>query len=64
METKVPMGFGMGMELAQKGYCKMDYKIINVNGHYQAYINGEFVCSGDTIRETVKEVEEYLSERG
>lgn len=42
----------------------MNYKIINVRGHYEAYINGKFVCSGDTWRETVEEAERCLAERG
>ena len=39
----------------------MAYQIINVRGHYEAYINGKFVCSGDTWSETVREVEKHLS---
>lgn len=41
----------------------MAYKIINVRGHWEVYINGKFVCSGDTWNEAVKEAEEYLAER-
>lgn len=36
----------------------MDYKIINVNGHYHAYDSqGNFICSGDTPREVAQEIE-------
>lgn len=41
----------------------MAYQIINVRGHYEVYINGEFVCSGDTISEAIKEAEKCLTER-
>lgn len=34
--------------------------IINVNGHYEAYIDGVFICSGDTRKECEKDLEEYL----
>jgi hypothetical protein len=37
----------------------MDYKIINVGGHYIAYDNsGNFICSGDTPMEVAKTIEE------
>lgn len=32
--------------------------IVPVRGHYEAYRNGEFVCSGDTEAECEKESEE------
>lgn len=36
----------------------MDYHIINVRGHYEAYDNkGNFICSGDTVKEVAKELE-------
>lgn len=36
----------------------MDYKIICVRGHYEAYDNkGDFICSGDTPLEVAKEIE-------
>ena len=41
----------------------MNYRIIHTNGHYEAYVNGVFVCSGDTPTEAAKEVEKYLEER-
>jgi len=40
----------------------MNYKIVNVRGHYEAYVNGNFICSGDTWSEAVREVEAYLYE--
>lgn len=30
--------------------------------HYEAYIDGKFLCSGDTVVECAREVEKYLSE--
>lgn len=35
-----------------------DYDIIQVNGHYEVYINGKFYCSADTITEATREIEE------
>ncbi len=32
--------------------------IIPVHGHYEAYQNGKFVCSGDTEAEVEKEIYE------
>lgn len=29
--------------------------VINVNGHYEAYLNNEFICSGDTYNECYQE---------
>lgn len=34
--------------------------IINVNGHYEAYIDNVFICSGDTRKECEEDLEEYL----
>ena len=36
------------------------YNIISVYGHYEGYINGEFICSGDTYPEVARELEEEL----
>ena len=41
----------------------MDFKIINVQGHYEVYYKGKFICSGDTVNEAVKEAEKCLIER-
>lgn len=36
----------------------MEYKIISIHGHYEAYDqNGNFICSGDTPMEVAKEIE-------
>ena len=32
--------------------------IIHVNGHYEAYLNGKFICSGDSRSEVEKELRE------
>lgn len=37
----------------------MKYRIINVNGHYEIYINGKFYCSTDNMVEAAKEIELY-----
>jgi hypothetical protein len=38
-------------------------KIIHVMDHYEVYINGNFICSGDTLNEAVREAEKCLAER-
>lgn len=35
--------------------------IRNVNGHYEAYLYGKFVCSGDTQKECENEAIETVS---
>ena len=58
------MGSQVGMETIQKGGEPMDYKVISVMDHYEAYDhNGNFICSGDTRNEATREAEEYLAER-
>lgn len=42
----------------------MSCKIINVNGHYEVYINGKFYCSADNTVEAAKEVEAYEKRSG
>ena len=37
----------------------MSYDIVNVNGHYEVYINGKFYCSADNTVEAAKEINEY-----
>ena len=32
--------------------------IIRIRGHYEAYLNGKFICSGDTKREVEDELKE------
>ena len=31
-------------------------EILNINGHYEGYINGTFICSGDTYNEVYNEI--------
>ena len=38
-------------------------EIRHVHGHYEAYLNGKFICSGDTWNETAREAEKALAER-
>ena len=39
-------------------------KIIHVMDHYEVYdLNGNFICSGDTLNEAVREAELCLAER-
>ena len=35
-----------------------NYDIIHVNGHYEAYLHGKFICSGDSRAEVEREIEE------
>lgn len=35
--------------------------IINVNGHYEAYFNGVFICSGDNRKECENDAIEILT---
>ena len=39
----------------------MSVEITRKNGHYEGYVNGEFVCSGDTAVEVAKELDEYTA---
>ena len=39
-------------------------KIIHVMDHYEVYdLNGNFICSGDTLNEAVIEAERHFAER-
>lgn len=40
----------------------MSVEIKNVRGHYEAYVGGRFVCSGDTRGECMETVEEIYSD--
>lgn len=40
----------------------MKYEIIDVRGHYEIYINGNFYCSVDTYTEAIREIENYEKE--
>ena len=37
-----------------------DTEIIHKDGHYEAYVNGMFLCSADTPTEAAIEIEEFL----
>lgn len=37
----------------------MTYRIIPVRGHFEVYINGEFYCSADNMREVETEIRNY-----
>jgi hypothetical protein len=39
-----------------------DLIIIPVNGHYEAYLNGKFICSGDTESEVERELKNLEGE--
>lgn len=39
----------------------MECNIVNVNGHYEVYIDGKFYCSADSISEAVGEYERAMS---
>jgi len=34
-------------------------RIVQVNGHYEVYINGEYYCSADSMIEAINEVENH-----
>lgn len=38
----------------------MKVDITRKNGHYEGYVNGTFVCSGDTAVEVAKDLEEHI----
>ena len=40
----------------------MSYNIVPVRGHFEVYINGEFYCSADNMREAINEIEKYRKE--
>ncbi len=37
-------------------------EIRNVRGHYEAFLGGKFICSGDTRSECAEAAEEYYSD--
>lgn len=41
----------------------MDYEITPVAGHYDVYIDGEFICSADSYSEAVEEAEKWVENR-
>ena len=38
-------------------------QIVSKFGHYEVYVDGEFVCSADTLAEAARELEGVLEER-
>jgi hypothetical protein len=52
-----------GNGIIVKGDLSMSYQIINVCDHYEVYINGIFICSGDTYSEASREADKCLVER-
>lgn len=42
----------------------MTYKITPKKGHFEVYIDGKFYCSADKWSEAVKEIQDYVQERG
>lgn len=38
----------------------MDIYVKNVAGHYEVYIDGDFICTADTLEEARFEVKEWL----
>ena len=40
----------------------MSYQIIHVKGHYEVYVDGEFLCSADSFSEAQSEIKKYESE--
>lgn len=45
----------------RKEHNIMSVEIKNVRGHYEAYIGGRFICSGDTRSECAEAAEEFYS---
>lgn len=41
----------------------IETQIVHKDGHYEAYIDGEFVCSADTVTEAAKEIDKIVEER-
>ena len=37
--------------------------IKSINGHYEAYLNDKFICSGDTYNECYQDAIELLNNR-
>lgn len=38
----------------------MDIRVVHVAGHYEVYVDGDFICSADTLDEAHFEVKEWL----
>ena len=39
------------------------YKVLNIRGHLEVYLNGQFICSGDNETEICEEIKEYESNK-
>lgn len=51
------------VNVSNGGVKQMDkYDIIRIRGHYEAYLHGKFICSGDTETEVENEIQAYESE--
>lgn len=37
-------------------------EVISIRGHYEAYLNDEFICSGDTFNECYQDAIEILND--
>lgn len=41
----------------------MPYQIIPIKGHYEVYVDGEFLCTADDKSEAESEIKEYYDQR-
>lgn len=41
----------------------MDIRVVHNAGHYDVYVDGDFLCSADTYSEAFEEVEKWLEKR-
>lgn len=39
-----------------------EISISRKGNHYEAYVDGKFICSGDTFKECEEELNQYLNE--
>lgn len=42
---------------------EFDYEIKHVNTHYELYVNGSFICSGDSFSECAEDLDEYIHQQ-
>lgn len=45
-----------------EGLWEKKIDIVHKFDHYEGYVNGKFVCSGDTAVEVAKELEVYMAD--
>ena len=38
----------------------MDIRVVHVAGHYEVYVDGDFICSADTLNEAHEEIKNWL----